>query len=196
VRKDKFETVGSFGLYLWLGLIATCLGFYTMRPDLFEPANIRSFFSDNLFSGLVVYFVISTVRGVTLIPSTPLVLAGILVFPPLPLFLVNQMAVYSSSAVLYYMTRSMRFDNFFFTHYPEQVERLITLLRKRELPVISLWGFAPFIPTDMIVCICSVLRISVWKTLMGVSIGEGIICAIYIFGGSATLAALMQYLQI
>ncbi len=196
MRKDKFETVGSFGLYLWLGLIATCLGFYTMRPDLFEPANIRSFFSDNLFSGLVVYFVISTVRGVTLIPSTPLVLAGILVFPPLPLFLVNQMAVYSSSAVLYYMTRSMRFDNFFFTHYPEQVERLITLLRKRELPVISLWGFAPFIPTDMIVCICSVLRISVWKTLMGVSIGEGIICAIYIFGGSATLAALMQYLQI
>lgn len=90
----------------------------------------------------------------------------------------------------------MRFDNFFFTHYPEQVERLINLLRKRELPVISLWGFAPFIPTDMIVCICSVLRISVWKTLMGVSIGEGIICAIYIFGGSATLAALMQYLQI
>lgn len=196
MNKDKFETVGSFGLYLWLALIATCLGLYTMRPGLFEPDNIRSFFSDNLYSGLAVYLLISTLRGFTLIPSTPLVLAGILVFPPLPLFLVNQLAVYSSSAVLYYMTRSMRFDNFFFTHYPEQVERLINLLRKRELPVISLWGFMPFIPTDMIVCICSVLRISVWKTLMGVSIGEGIICAIYIFGGSATLAALMQYLQI
>jgi uncharacterized membrane protein YdjX (TVP38/TMEM64 family) len=196
VNKDKFETVGSFGLYLWLALIVTCLGLYTLQPELFEPANIRTFFSDNLYSGLTVYLVICTLRGLTLIPSTPFVLAGILVFPPLPLFLVNQVAVYSSSAVLYYMTRSMRFDNFFFTHYPQQVERLITLLRKRELPVISLWGFAPFIPTDMIVCICSVLRISVWKTLMGVSLGEGIICAIYIFGGSATLAALMQYLQI
>lgn len=196
MNKDKFETVGSFGLYLWLALIVTCLGLYTLQPELFEPANIRSFFSDNLYSGLAVYLVISTIRGFTLIPSTPLVLAGILVFPPLPLFLVNQVAVYSSSAVLYYMTRSMRFDHFFFTHYPVQVERLIMLLRKRELPVISLWGFAPFIPTDMIVCICSVLRISVWKTLMGVSIGEGIICAIYIFGGSASLDALMQYLQI
>lgn len=196
MNKDKFETVGSFGLYLWLILIVTCLGFYTLRPELFEPVNIRSYFSDNLYSGLAVYFVISTLRGFTLIPSTPLVLAGILVFPPLPLFLVNQTAVYSSSAVLYYMTKSMRFDYFFLTHYPEQVERLIMLLRKRELPVISLWGFAPFIPTDMIVCICSVLRISVWKTLMGVSIGEGIICAIYIFGGSASLSALMQYLQI
>ena len=196
MNKDKFETVGSFGLYLWLALIVVCLGLYTLQPELFEPANIRTFFSDNLYSGLTVYLVICTLRGMTLIPSTPFVLAGILVFPPLPLFLVNQVAVYSSSAVLYYMTRSMRFDNFFFTHYPQQVERLITLLRKRELPVISLWGFAPFIPTDMIVCICSVLRISVWKTLMGVSLGEGIICAIYIFGGSATLAALMQYLQI
>lgn len=196
MNKDKFETVGSFGLYLWLALIVTCLGLYTLQPELFEPTNIRTFFSDNLYSGLAVYLVISTIRGVTLIPSTPFVLAGILVFPPLPLFLVNQVAVYSSSALLYYMTKSMGFDNFFFKHYPEQVERLITLLRKRELPVISLWGFAPFIPTDMIVCICSVLRISIWKTLMGVSLGEGIICAIYIFGGSATLAALMQYLQI
>ena len=196
MKKDTFETVGSFGLYLWLVLIVTCLGLYTLEPQLFEPANIRKFFSNNLYSGLAVYLVICTLRGFTLIPSTPFVLAGILVFPPLPLFLVNQVAVYSSSAVLYFMTKSMRFDNFFFTHYPEQVERLINLLRKRELPVISLWGFAPFIPTDMIVCICSVLRISVWKTLMGVSLGEGIICAIYIFGGSATLAALMQYLQI
>lgn len=196
MNKDKFETVGSFGLYLWLALIISCLGLYTLQPELFEPANIRSFFSDNLYSGLAVYLLICTLRGFTLIPSTPFVLAGILVFPPLPLFLVNQVAVYSSSAVLYYMTKSMRFDNFFFAHYPEQVERLIKLLRKRELPVISLWGFAPFIPTDMIVCICSVLRISVWKTLMGVSIGEGIICAIYIFGGSASLNALMQYLQI
>lgn len=196
MKKDKFETIGSFGLYLWLALIVSCLGLYTLQPELFEPANIRTFFSDNLYNGLLVYFIISTLRGFTLIPSTPFVLAGILVFPPLPLFLVNLAAVYSSSAVLYYMTKSMRFDNFFFTHYPEQVERLINLLRKRELPVISLWGFAPFIPTDMIVCICSVLRISIWKTLMGVSLGEGIICAIYIFGGSATLTALMQYLQI
>ena len=149
-----------------------------------------------MISGLVVYFLISTLRGLTLIPSTPFVFAGILVFPPIPLFLVNQAAVYTSSALLYYTTKAMNFDKFFFIHYPAQTERLILLLRKRELPVISIWGFAPFIPSDMIVCICSVLRISVWKTLLGVSIGEGVICAIYIFGGAASLSALLNYLQI
>jgi len=196
VNKDKFENVGSFGLYLWLALIVACLSFYIMRPELFEPAQIRQFFSSNLLSGLTVYFIISTLRGLTLIPAAPFVLAVTLVFPPLPLFLVNQAAVYSSSALLYYVTKAMNFDNFFFTHYPKQTEKLILLLRERELPVISAWGFAPFVPSDMIVCICSVLRISVWKTLLGVSIGEGIICAIYIFGGAASLSALLNYLQI
>lgn len=196
MNKDKFESVGSFGLYLWLALIVSCLSFYFLRPELFEPAQMRLFFSSNMVIGLVIYFIVSTLRGLTLIPSTPFVLAGILVFPPLPLFLVNQVAVYTSSALLYYMTRAMNFDKFFFTHYPEKTERLILLLRKRELPVITAWGFAPFVPSDMIVCICSVLRISVWKTLLGVSIGEGIICAIYIFGGAASLSALLSYLQI
>jgi uncharacterized membrane protein YdjX (TVP38/TMEM64 family) len=195
VNKDKLETVRSFGLYLWLALIASSLSLFFFMPELFEPQSIRQFLTDNIFSGLLVYFIISTLRGFTLIPLTPIVLAGVLVFPPWPLFLVNQAGVYTSSAILYYMTRYMRFDNFFFTHYPQQVEKLILLLRKRELPVISLWGFAPFIPTDMIICICSVLRISVFKTLLGVSIGEGVICAVYIFGGSAGLAALLNYLQ-
>lgn len=195
MNKDKLETVRSFGLYLWLALIASSLSLFFFMPELFEPQSIRQFLTDNLFSGLLVYFIISTLRGFTLIPLTPIVLAGVLVFPPWPLFLVNQAGVYTSSAILYYMTRYMRFDNFFFTHYPQQVEKLILLLRKRELPVISLWGFAPFIPTDMIICICSVLRISVFKTLLGVSIGEGVICAVYIFGGSAGLAALLNYLQ-
>ena len=195
MNKDKLETVRSFGLYLWLALIASSLSLFFFMPELFEPQSIRQFLTDNLFSGLLVYFIISTLRGFTLIPLTPIVLAGVLVFPPWPLFLVNQAGVYASSAILYYMTRYMRFDNFFFTHYPQQVEKLILLLRKRELPVISLWGFAPFIPTDMIICICGVLRISVFKTLLGVSIGEGVICAVYIFGGSAGLAALLNYLQ-
>ena len=59
--------------------------------------------------------------------------------------------------------------------------------------MISTWGFLPFVPSDMIVYVCSVLRVSVWKTLFGISIGEGVICAIYIFGGAYSLNAILQY---
>jgi len=193
VHKEKLETVNFFGLYTWLAVVATSLSLYFFYPDLFAPENIRQFFSDNLVVGLLGYFVISTLRGFTLVPSTPIVLAGILVFPPWPLFLVNQLAVYSSSAIVYFMARQFRFDHYFHEHYPTQVERLTTLLKQRELLVISAWGFIPVVPTDMIVYVCSVLRIKLWKTLLGASIGEGIICAIYIFGGAAGLSALLDY---
>lgn len=193
-KLEKLEHLNFFGLYTWLGLVAVCLSLYFFRPDLFEPQYIRQFFSENLVSGLFVYFVISTLRGFTLIPSTPIVLAGILVFPPLPLWIVNQLAVYTSSAIVYYMARHLRFDNYFHAHYPDHVERLTRLLKKAELTVIAAWGFIPVVPSDMIVYVCSVLRISVWKTLFGVSIGEGIICAIYIFGGAFSLNMLLEAL--
>ena len=195
MKKEKLEHLNFLGLYTWLALVSVCLFLYFFRPDLFAPQNIQRFFSDNLISGLFVYFIISTLRGFTLIPSTPIVLAGVLVFPPLPLWLVNQMAVYTSSSIVYFMARQFRFDHYFHDHYPTQVARLTALLKKSELAVIAAWGFMPVVPSDMIVYVCSVLRISVWKTLLGVSIGEGVICAIYIFGGAFSLNALQQYLQ-
>ena len=189
-KLEKLEHINFFGLYLWLGIITVCLSLYFFQPELFEPQRLRGYFSTNLVPGLLGYFVISTLRGFTLIPSTPIVLAGVLVFPPWPLFLVNQLAVYTSSAIVYYMARYVRFDRYFHEHYEPQVTRLTRLLHKRELPVIAAWGFFPVVPSDMIVYVCSVLRVSVVKTLIGISIGEGVICALYIFGGTAGLRML------
>jgi uncharacterized membrane protein YdjX (TVP38/TMEM64 family) len=190
VQKEKLETINFFGLYFWLTLIVISLGLYFFRPDLFSPERIRELFAANIVLGLISYFVISTLRGFTLIPSTPIVFAGILVFPPGPLYIVNLIAVFSSSAIVYYMARVVRFDHYFHERYPEQIKTLTTLLHRRELPVIAVWGFAPMVPTDMIVYVCSVLRINLAKTLFGTAIGEGVICAVYIFAGTATLDAL------
>ena len=189
---DRSARINVLGLYLWLGTIGISLSLYFFRPELFEPERLRVFFDRNLVPGLALYFIVSTLRGFTLIPSTPLVLAGILVFPPLPLFLVNQLAVYSSSAIVYYMARHLRFDHYFHARYEPQLRKLTRLLHRREMPVIAVWGFAPFVPSDLIVYVCSVLRISVAKTLIGISIGEGVICAIYIFGGAFGLQMLLE----
>jgi len=184
MEKENFETINYFGLYFWLVIIGTSLSLYFLRPDLFAPENLRQLFATNLVLGLIGYFAISTLRGFTLIPSTPIVFTGILLFPPIPLFLVNLLAVFTSSFIVYHMARIVRFDHFFHSRYPSQIETLTRLLQKKELPVISAWSFAPMVPTDMIVYVCSVLRISIFKTLFGTALGEGVICAIYIFGGA------------
>lgn len=196
-RPDSPPRAGRrfIGIYLWLALAACCLTLFALRPELFQPERIQSFFSDNQEEGLLVYFILATLRGFVLVPMTTLLFAGILVFPPLPLFLVTQLGIYTSSTIVYLLTRALRFDQFFSERYPEQVAYLSRLLAKRELPVILMWGFIPVLPTDLIVSVCSVLRVPLWKTLLGVSVGEGFIYATYIFGGSAGLEVLEEVLE-
>jgi uncharacterized membrane protein YdjX (TVP38/TMEM64 family) len=184
---DKPATGKSVGIYAWLFVIAGCLLLYFLYPDAFSPERVQRFFSDNLYTGLAIYFLLSCVRGFTLIPLTPLLVAGILVFPPWPLFIVNLAGIWVSSAIIYYLARYLDFDRFFSAHYPKQIDKLTQLLRDREFPVILLWSFVPVTPTDLIVYVCSTLRVSAFKSLLGVTIGEAIICALYIFGGEAGL---------
>ena len=192
MKREQLETENYLGLYLWAVLIVVSLVLYYFFPDVFAPANIRKFFDTNLYAGLTVYLLLASLRGFTMIPLTPLLFAGILVFPPLPFLLVNMIGILVSSAFVYYMARYFRFDHFFNVHYPTQIAKLTGMLRNRELPVIFLWSFAPVFPTDLIVYVCSVVRISISKTLLGVLAGEAIICAIYIYGGAAGLSYFTQ----
>jgi uncharacterized membrane protein YdjX (TVP38/TMEM64 family) len=61
------------------------------------------------------------------------------------------------------------------------------LINRYELPIIIAWSFFPLAPTDLICYVCGVPRVRFWKFLLGVTIGEGAICAIYIYGGDQIL---------
>ena len=180
---SKTEKLRKIIFIFWIFLIIFCLSFYFLNPELFNPYTLKNIFSDNLFFGLMIYFIISTLRGFTLIPSTPIVLAGILFFPPVELFFVNLLAVFTSSTIVFYFSEFMEFGKFFEKRYSRQMEKLKRLLKNKEIPIITLWGFFPAIPTDMIVYICNIIKIKLWKCLIGVAIGEATICAIYIYYG-------------
>jgi uncharacterized membrane protein YdjX (TVP38/TMEM64 family) len=61
-------------------------------------------------------------------------------------------------------------------------------MARRQLPVVLAWSFFPAAPTDLVVYVCGVLKIDLKKCLFGVAVGEGAICAIYIFLGGQALA--------
>lgn len=185
-------TDSYLGLYFWAAFVAICLWLYYLNPDVFTPESIRGWFGDNLYLGLLIYVVLFCVRAFTLIPHTPLLVTGILVFPPLPLFFANLLGINGTVAIIYFLSRKLRFDQYFDTRYPLQIGKLSQLLRNREFPVIVLWSFALVLPTDLIVYVCSVLRIKPVKAFVGVSIGEGVISALYIFGGAAGLDWLLS----
>jgi uncharacterized membrane protein YdjX (TVP38/TMEM64 family) len=138
-------------------------------------------------AGYALYLALGAVRGFTLIPSTTLVLAALPFFPPTPLLIATVIGIVLSSSSIYFFSSALRIDERIARRHPEKVARLTDLINRYELPIIIGWSFFPLAPTDLICYVCGVLRVRFWKFLLGVTIGEGAICAVYIYGGDQLL---------
>jgi uncharacterized membrane protein YdjX (TVP38/TMEM64 family) len=88
-----------------------------------------------------------------------------------------------SSLSIYYFSDYLNFDVYFEKRYKNQIERLKNFLSKNEFPIVAAWSFMPFLPTDLICYVCGTLEVDIKKFLLGVMVGEGISCALYIFLG-------------
>lgn len=137
----------------------------------------------SMLAGGALYLIFGCLRGFTFIPSTTLLLAAIPLFAPGPLFALTLAGILVSSASVYYFAEALHLEELLARRHEHRVRQITAWLQKYELPVIIGWSFFPLAPTDLIVYVCGVLRVSVVKCLIGVAIGEGAICAIYIFAG-------------
>lgn len=144
----------------------------------------------SIIAGGAVYLVFGCLRGFTLIPVTSLVLLGVVFFPPVPLFILTLAGILVSSASVYYFAEALHVDELLRTTHRDRLGRVQRLLLRHGLPIIIGWSFFPLVPTDLICYLSGVLRIRLMTCLVGVAVGEGAICAIYIFLGDSLLGAL------
>lgn len=173
-------------LLLWVALLATALSIYFFRRDALQGLLLELSSSPPTWT-YAVYLALGCVRGFTLVPVTYLVVAGMLILPPWPLYALTVAGIIVSSAAVYYFAEAMQFDRFFMKRYAPQVARLRGLMARRELPIVIAWSFFPIAPTDLVCYVCGALKVNLTKCLLGVTIGEGAICAIYIFLGGQAL---------
>ena len=71
--------------------------------------------------------------------------------------------------------------------HAEKTARVRAALKHSPTTIVTAWSFLPIVPTDLICYVCGVMRISFTRFMAGVLIGEGAICAIYIFAGNSLL---------
>ncbi len=165
----------------WLALIAGTLYFHSKLVGSGET--VRSLTTGSIVGAYSFYFLLGCVRGFTFMPLTILLGFGMLFLQPIPLFVLSVASMLVSSLSIYHFASVFEFyDRLMHTH-KEKVESLESGLREFELPLIIGWSFCPVLPTDLVCCVSGIMKLSVTKLMLGIFIGEGICCALYIFFG-------------
>ena len=181
--KNIRRGIGVFWILLIVGVVFTLF----LHPEYLDAHFIGQFLEKFGIFLLPVYFFISILRGFTLIPSTPLIIAWVLIFPEYPgfVFLISLLGIVFSSLMLYYFSEAMGFDTYFRKH--AAYKKIHTFLEKYGFPLVAVWSFAPVVPTDIICYVAGIVRMNVYKFLFWVLLWESIICTILIYGGNEIL---------
>ncbi len=171
---------------LWLLLVSTLFSLFLLDRSLLESL-LRSFLQTSTATAYVTLFILGILRGFTLIPVTFLIIIGIFFIPPLPLYLIIMSGVLISSLIVFYFFEYLNLETLFNEKHKKHIDRGAALLTKYELPVITLWSMAPFLPTDVMCYLAGTLRVNVYTFILGILIGEGAVCALYVWGGEIVL---------
>lgn len=177
-------------LGVWLAVLIAGAGSYVYAPQMFTAENIAAFLLR--FQGVIwlVYLLFSILRGFTLLPSTPLVIAGTILFPgqPFAVLGVSMTGILLSSTMIYFFSEYLGFSDYFESHKPESTHRI---RQKLEHPLgflfVAAWAFFPLVPTDLVCYLAGTTKMNYAKFIAAVFAGELVLCTFYIFFGGSLL---------
>jgi uncharacterized membrane protein YdjX (TVP38/TMEM64 family) len=167
----------------WLVVVAGALYLYFFQRE-FVQSELQGALSTSTIVASILYVVLGSLRALTLVPATFLLLIAMPFFPPLLLFLLTLPGIAASSSICYFFAKTLRMDELFERRYPRQIKKLTSALERHPMTIIIGWSFLLFLPTDLICYVCGSLRINYFKFIIGVLIGEGAVYAIYIWAAA------------
>jgi len=188
--KKAVRTIRWICIAAWIAIPAACLTAYLYEPANFTAPSIAAFMLRFEGEALAVYFVLSALRGFSLLPSTPLVIAGTILFPqqPFVVLLVSMAGILLSSSMIYFFSEFLGFDDYFEDHKPELTHKIKA---KLEHPLgglfVALWAFIPFVPTDLVCYLAGTVRMDFKHFIAAVAAGELVLCCLYIFFGGGLI---------
>jgi uncharacterized membrane protein YdjX (TVP38/TMEM64 family) len=173
-------------LGIWALFVAAFIFLYYRYSSLWGT-ELTQLAATSVWIAYAVYVVLGALRGFALIPVTNLVVLAIPIFPPVPLLILTLVGIAISSASIYAFAESLKLGEYLERKHAHHMERLQNALRRNPTSIVTVWSFLPIVPTDLICYVCGAMRISFRRFLLGVLVGEGAICAIYIFSGAILL---------
>ncbi|MFL6467386.1 MAG: VTT domain-containing protein [Pyrinomonadaceae bacterium] len=192
--KIATKLIRYFCMAVWLSIIVIGISAYLISPSSFAAENIAAFLREFHGSIWIVYLLLSALRGFTLLPSTPLVLAGTMLYPqePIIVLIISLLGILISSSMIYWFSDLLGFDEYFEAKKPRHVEKIkMKLEHPLGLGFVALWAFFPLVPTDAVCYVAGSIRMHFTKFIAAVLLGEFILCCIYVFAGGQIFGMLL-----
>ncbi len=144
---------------------------------------------------LALYAILFLFRGLLLVPSTPLILVGMILFPndPNAVFAISMTGILFSSFIIYQFSDILGLDDYFASNVKNK--SIQEKIEKYGFFAVAFWSFFLILPTDLICYIAWAVRMNIYKFLSAVALGEGFIIAIFIYGGRDALSILLDFLS-
>lgn len=152
---------------------------YFLFPNEFTAKGIKEFIAQFNTTAIVVYLLISLIRGFFLIPSTPFVLAGALLFPNnlWLVFIISMLGILGSGTFIYHAAQFLNFGE----KKVKKINKINEKIRKHGFWIVLGWAFFPIVPTDLICYVAGRTRINFWKYITALLIGEAALIALYLY---------------
>lgn len=175
-------------LWLWISTVLFCVIFFLTNQSNFTATNIAAFMKRFNSFMLLAYLIISVIRGFTLIPSTPFVLAGGVLFPGQEWLVlgISLIGIAVSAALIYHFSHLMKLGSMIEKRYPQEKMKN-KMESRRGVLFVFLWSFFPVVPTDAICYAAGAAKMNFISFIFAVLLGELIICSIYVFTGSGLI---------
>lgn len=176
---------GKKVFYIFWGLlIVYLLLLYLLNPEIVTPHYVITFMQSFGGEVMIVYIVLTLIRGFFLIPSTPFVLTGGMLFSD-ELFLVlaiSMAGIVASATMLYYFSDILGFSDYLEKRHPDNMNKWKNRLGspKAMLFVIA-WSFFPLAPTDLICYVAGIVKMPYKLMITGVFLGELVLNVFYIY---------------
>ena len=185
-ESSNTTTVRTLRIGAWV-LFAAAFAFLYYRYSGSWGEEITGLAQSSALLAYTIYVVLGALRGFALIPVTNLVVLAIPIFPPWPLLVLTLVGIAISSASIYAFAGSLGLAKYFELEHARGTARVRAALERHPTTIVTAWSFLPIVPTDLICYVCGVMRIHFGRFMFGVLVGEGAICAIYIFAGHGLL---------
>ena len=178
--------------WTWVALILIAVTLFLFYPDSFTAESLKAILNDNSTLILLAFIVLSCIRALFFLPSTLFVLMGTVLYPDEPVFvlIVSMIGILIGASLVYRAASILTPEQLFRGKNLTRMEGVRSKMEKYGFSIVLLWSFFPAVPTDLICYVAGTIKMSFWKFILAVFLGEIILVSIYIWSGKSIIELL------